>query len=247
MCAYSKPHRIPSARRCKDRPQRHQPQPRAWISRRPEYARLAGRRGISRPTILKMAGVATLTWKLPASFRGRNARLQPHAGDLKRRPGTEKDATASMAIRGSAPTLAGTKTSPVVVTVCAESKVAVDVDSCGFRVLIGRLAGNNNPMRCTMQSGRTQGFILALLMATCLSSWAMDKRKFIIESRRPPVLPALTAIQLLLIQSPQNRSSGCKPSSQAINGKSEVAHTLRMLELIDAPTFQWCPELSTRW
>ena len=73
----------------------------------------------------------------------------PNAGDLRRRPGMElgkeKDAAAiRMPIRGSAPTLAGTGTSPVLREAFApNTNVAVGVDSKRFfDVLIGRLSGS---------------------------------------------------------------------------------------------------------
>src|SRR6266852_4793176 len=74
---------------------------------------------------------------------GETLGYSPIAGDLKRRPGMEKDAAASMTIRGSAPTLASTKTSPVVRDkFVPNTNVAVDVDSARFfDLLIGRLAG----------------------------------------------------------------------------------------------------------
>lgn len=73
----------------------------------------------------------------------------PNVGDLRRRPGMElgkeKDAAAiRMPIRGSAPTLAGTGTSPVLREAFApNTNVAVGVDSKRFfDVLIGRLSGS---------------------------------------------------------------------------------------------------------
>jgi inosine-uridine nucleoside N-ribohydrolase len=73
----------------------------------------------------------------------------PNAGDLRRRPGMElgkeKDAAAiHLPIRGSAPTLAGTGTSPVLREAFApNTDVAVGVDSKRFfDVLIGRLSGS---------------------------------------------------------------------------------------------------------
>lgn len=67
----------------------------------------------------------------------------PVAGDLRRRPGMEQRAGMSFAIRGSAPTLAGTRTSPAVRDkFVPNAKVAVDVDSTKFfELLIGRLSG----------------------------------------------------------------------------------------------------------
>ena len=75
---------------------------------------------------------------------GETLGYSPSAGDLQRRPGKEKDASAvSMSIRGSAPSLAGTRTSPVVRDkFVPNAKVAVDVDSARFfNLLIGRLSG----------------------------------------------------------------------------------------------------------
>jgi len=76
---------------------------------------------------------------------GETLGYSPVAGDLRRRPGTEKDASATnMAIRGSAPTLATTKTSPVLRDKWVpNAKVAVEVDSARFfDLLIGRLSGS---------------------------------------------------------------------------------------------------------
>jgi len=75
---------------------------------------------------------------------GETLGYSPNAGDLRRRPGMEKDATAlNMAIRGSAPTLAGTRTSPVLRDkFVPNANVAMDVDSARFfNLLIGRLSG----------------------------------------------------------------------------------------------------------
>ena len=67
----------------------------------------------------------------------------PVAGDLRRRPGMEQKVGLNFAIRGSAPTLAGTRTSPVVRDkFVPNAKVAVDVDSGKFfELLIGRVSG----------------------------------------------------------------------------------------------------------
>lgn len=70
----------------------------------------------------------------------------PVAGDLRRTPEAEKEAAAmNIPIRGSAPTLAGMKTSPVLrENFVPNAKVAVDVDSPKFfELLIGRLAGKS--------------------------------------------------------------------------------------------------------
>jgi inosine-uridine nucleoside N-ribohydrolase len=75
---------------------------------------------------------------------GETLGYSPTAGDLRRRPEREKDAAVlNMPIRGSAPTLAGTRTSPVLRDkFVPNAKVAVDVDSARFfDLLIGRLSG----------------------------------------------------------------------------------------------------------
>jgi len=58
--------------------------------------------------------------------------LQPHCRDLKRRPGTGERSTASMAIRGSAPTPRARRTSPVVRDKFVPNTKLGDVDRCGF-------------------------------------------------------------------------------------------------------------------
>ncbi len=76
---------------------------------------------------------------------GETLGYSPLAGDLRRRPGMEKDAAAAnMPIRGSAPTLASTKTSPVLRDkFVPNTKVAMEVDSARFfDLLIGRLSGS---------------------------------------------------------------------------------------------------------
>jgi inosine-uridine nucleoside N-ribohydrolase len=74
---------------------------------------------------------------------GETLGYSPTAGDLRRRPEAEKQAALNMAIRGSAPTLASTKTSPILRDkFVPNTNVAVDVDSARFfELLIGRLAG----------------------------------------------------------------------------------------------------------
>ena len=70
---------------------------------------------------------------------GETVGYSPNAGDSRRKPGTEKQ---TMAIRGSAPTLAGNATSPVLRDkYIPNARVAVDVDSEKFfKLLIGRLS-----------------------------------------------------------------------------------------------------------
>src|SRR6266446_1104452 len=74
---------------------------------------------------------------------GETLGYSPLAGDLKRKPGSEKQANMNMPIRGSAPTLAGTRTSPVLRDkFVPNANVAMDVDSARFfNLLIGRLTG----------------------------------------------------------------------------------------------------------
>ncbi len=95
------------------------------------------------PTILKWQEYYVDVETTGELTAGETLGYSPIAGDLKRRPGMEKDAAASMTIRGSAPTLASTKTSPVVRDkFVPNTNVAVDVDSARFfDLLIGRLAG----------------------------------------------------------------------------------------------------------
>jgi inosine-uridine nucleoside N-ribohydrolase len=95
------------------------------------------------PTILKWQEYYVDVETTGELTAGETLGYSPTAGDLKRRPGAEKDAAASMTIRGSAPTLASTRTSPVVRDkFVPNTNVAVDVDSVKFfELLIGRLAG----------------------------------------------------------------------------------------------------------
>jgi purine nucleosidase len=74
---------------------------------------------------------------------GETLGYSPSAGDLKRKPGAEKQGNMNMSIRGAAPTLASTRTSPVLRDkFVPNAKVAVDVDSPRFfDLLIGRLSG----------------------------------------------------------------------------------------------------------
>src|SRR6202795_1624491 len=83
-----------------------------------------------------------------------------------------------------------------------------------------------------MQLGRIRVFIFAIFITTCLSSWGQDKRKIIID--QDAAGPAGTDLQstLLLIQSPQTEVLGVTVVTGDQWLKSEVAHTLRMLELI---------------
>src|SRR5712671_3793258 len=80
--------------------------------------------------------------------------------------------------------------------------------------------------------GRIRVLIFALLLTTCASSWAQEKRKIIID--QDAAGPAGTDLQstLLLIQSPQTEVLGVTVVTGDQWLKSEVAHTLRMFELI---------------
>ena len=63
---------------------------------------------------------------------GETLGYSPSAGDLKRKPGAE-NRDMNMSIRGSAPTLASTRTSPVLRDkFVPNAKVAVDVDSAAI-------------------------------------------------------------------------------------------------------------------
>jgi len=74
---------------------------------------------------------------------GETLGYSPMSGDLQRRPENEKQAALTMQIRGSAPTLATTRTSPVVRDkFVPNARVAINVESARFfDLLIGRLSG----------------------------------------------------------------------------------------------------------
>jgi inosine-uridine nucleoside N-ribohydrolase len=75
---------------------------------------------------------------------GETLGYSPSAGDLRRKPEMEKQAAMNMSIRGSAPTLASTRTSPVMRDRWVpNARVAVNVDSAKFfDLLIGRLSAS---------------------------------------------------------------------------------------------------------
>jgi purine nucleosidase len=83
-----------------------------------------------------------------------------------------------------------------------------------------------------MKLGRILSFAAAILLMSCLASWGQGKRRIIID--QDAAGPAGTDQQsmLLLIQSPQTEILGITvvTGDQWLN--AEVAHTLRMLELI---------------
>jgi inosine-uridine nucleoside N-ribohydrolase len=74
---------------------------------------------------------------------GETLGYSPSAGDLPRRSDMEKQAALTTPIRGSAPTLASARTSPVLRDkIVPNANVAVDVDSARFfDLLISRLSG----------------------------------------------------------------------------------------------------------
>ena len=74
---------------------------------------------------------------------GQTLGYSPHQGDLRRSPEMQKKAESSMVIRGAAPTLAGTRVSPVVRDKWVpNARVALEVNSARFfDLLIGRLSG----------------------------------------------------------------------------------------------------------
>ena len=83
-----------------------------------------------------------------------------------------------------------------------------------------------------MPFGRAPLLIVAILLATCLTSWGQDKRKIIIdEDAAGPAGSDQQAI-LLLIQSPETEVVGITVVTGDQWLTEEVAHTLRMLELI---------------
>ena len=79
---------------------------------------------------------------------------------------------------------------------------------------------------------RAKLLISAILLATCLPSLSQEKRKIIID--QDAAGPAGTDQQsiLLLIQSPQTEVLGITVVTGDQWLKAELAHTLRMLELI---------------
>jgi purine nucleosidase len=83
-----------------------------------------------------------------------------------------------------------------------------------------------------MRSDRMWYWTAAVLLASCLAGWAQEKRKIIID--QDAAGPAGTDQQsmLLLIQSPRTDVLGITVVTGDQWRNEEVAHTLRMLELI---------------
>jgi inosine-uridine nucleoside N-ribohydrolase len=101
--------------------------------------------GFLNPSILQLEDYYVDVETTGELTAGETIGYSPFAGDLKRRSGTEKDESATnMPIRGSAPTLASLKISPVLRDkYVPNAKVAVGVDSPKFfDLLIGRLSGS---------------------------------------------------------------------------------------------------------
>ena len=102
--------------------------------------------GFLDPTILKLQDYYVDVETTGELTAGATLGYSPIAGDLRRRPGMESDAAVmTMPIRGSAPTLASTRTSPVLRDkYVPNAKVAVEVNSAKFfELLIGRLSGKS--------------------------------------------------------------------------------------------------------
>ena len=99
--------------------------------------------GFLEPSLLKFQDYYVDVETTGELTAGETLGYSPMSGDLQRRPETEKQAALTMQIRGSAPTLASTKTSPVVRDkFVPNAKVAINVDSARFfDLLIGRLSG----------------------------------------------------------------------------------------------------------
>ena len=101
--------------------------------------------GFLDPSILKLKDYYVDIETKGELTAGETVGYSPSAGDLRRGPEAEKQAAAHLSIRGSAPTLGGTGTSPVLREgFVPNAKVAVDLDSAKFfDLLIGRLAGGS--------------------------------------------------------------------------------------------------------
>src|SRR6202041_1319299 len=83
-----------------------------------------------------------------------------------------------------------------------------------------------------MRSYRMRHLAALLMLTTCLAAWGQEKRKVIID--QDAAGPAGTDQQsmLLLIQSPQTQVLGITVVTGDMWLDEELAHTLRMLELI---------------
>jgi len=102
--------------------------------------------GFIDPSLLQMKDYYVDVEIMGELTAGETLGYSPNAGDLRRRPGMEKDTAAlNVPIRGSAPTLGSTRTSPVLRDkFVPNANVAMDVDSARFfDLLIGRLSGKH--------------------------------------------------------------------------------------------------------
>lgn len=99
--------------------------------------------GFVKPVLLKLHDYYVDVETAGELTAGATLGYSPNAGDLRRRPEIRQQAGMNFAIRASAPTLAGTRTSPVLRDqFVPNAEVAVDVDSAQFfDLLIGRLSG----------------------------------------------------------------------------------------------------------
>src|SRR6202163_5016606 len=81
-----------------------------------------------------------------------------------------------------------------------------------------------------MKFGRV--WVVAMVLVTCLTFWGQERRKIIVD--QDAAGPAGTDQQsmLLLIQSPQTQVLGITAATGDMWLDEELAHTLRMLELI---------------
>src|SRR5580692_4921899 len=82
-----------------------------------------------------------------------------------------------------------------------------------------------------MKAHRTRWFAVTLLF-TCLAGQAQEKRKVIIDQDAAGPAGSDQQSMLVLIQSPQTEVLGITVVTGDMWLKEEVAHTLRMLELI---------------
>src|ERR1700736_2962386 len=83
-----------------------------------------------------------------------------------------------------------------------------------------------------MRSYRMRHLAALLMLTTCLTCWGQEKRKIIIDQDAAGPAGTDQLSMLLLIQSPQTDVLGITVVTGDAWLKSEVAHTLRMLELI---------------
>lgn len=98
--------------------------------------------------------------------------------------------------------------------------------------MVRNISSNDEPSRVRRVGRRVYLLTLGILVVTSLGSFAQEKRKIIID--QDAAGPAGTDQQsiLLLIQSPQTEVLGITVVTGDQWLKAEVAHTLRMLELI---------------